>query len=232
MKQFFSAALFCLLAATTANAQDNDKVSDPKFLVTANVNYGYMLAKIDNSITGIQRQYLKNLKSGVSYDLSAYYMVGDGLGFGLKFNSFNSSESLNGVSVTAPNGDSGYGRISDDITISLYSIGEIYKFGNPGSRHSGFAEAAIGYMRYTNNAYALGNYTLTGGTLGSTLTVAYQYEVAKNFAIGPKFALLAGSIRKYDIEGPNGFRDRLRLGNNESESLLRMDLGIVASYRF
>ena len=233
MKQLFIAALFFMTAATTVHAQDDAATTkDPKFIVTGNLNYAYRLAKIDKSYTGIQREYLKNLKSGVSYDISAYYMINRELGFGLKFNSFNSSEGLNGVYVSAPNGETGYGNISDEITISFFGIGEIYKFGRSGSRHSGLLEAALGYMRYKNDAFAIDNYTLTGGTFGSAISVAYQYEAFKNFSVGPKFALLGGSIRKYDIEGPDGFKDRLTLGRDNQESLLRMDLGIVASYRF
>lgn len=221
-----------MVAITTVKAQDNAAPREPRFIVLGNINYSYRLAKIDNSYTGFQRQYLKNLKSGISYDFSAFYMVSRELGFGLKFNTYNSSESLDGVTAVAPNGDSGYGSIGDDITISFYGIGEIYKFGKSGSRHSGFVEASLGYMRYNNDAYVLGNYTLTGGTFGSALSVAYQYEAFDNFSIGPKFSLLAGSIRKYDIEGPDGFSGKLKLDRDKAESLVRMDLGIVASYRF
>lgn len=219
-----------MTAATTVHAQDNSTPVKSGFLVTANVNYAYRLAKIDKSYTGIQREYLKNLKSGISYDISAYYMIKEELGFGLKFNTFNSSESIRGVNVVAPNGDTGYGYISDDITISFYGVSEIYRFGGKASKHSGFAEAAIGYMHYKNNAYALGNYTMTGGTLSSTLTVAYQYEAFKNFAVGPKLGLLSGFIRKFDVEGPGGYKDRLRL--DSAESFFRADMGVVASYRF
>lgn len=237
MKRSLTGALFLLLSTCGLYAQDVTTAAftvdnDPKFIVSANFNYAYRLAKIDKSYSDIQRQYLKNLKSGLSYDISAYYMVNDFIGVGLKFNSYNSSESIDDADIIAPNGDSGFGRISDDVTISFYGVGAIYNLLERGSKHVVNMEVALGYMGYKNDAYALGDYKFKGSTFGASLSISYQYMAFENFSIGPKFGLTGGALKKVELTGPDGFSETVKLDSEDAESLSRLDMGIVASYRF
>lgn len=237
MKRSLTGALFLLLSTCGLYAQDITTATftvdnDPKFIVSANFNYAYRLAKIDKSYSDIQRQYLKNLKSGLSYDVSAYYMVNDFIGVGLKFNSYNSSESIDDADIIAPNGDSGFGRISDDVTISFYGVGAIYNLLERGSKHVVNMEVALGYMGYKNDAYALADYKFKGSTFGASLSISYQYMAFENFSIGPKFGLTGGALKKVELTGPDGFSETVKLDSENAESLSRLDMGIVASYRF
>lgn len=237
MKRSLTGVLFLLLSTCGLYAQEVTTATftvdnDPKFIVSANFNYAYRLAKIDKSYSDIQRQYLKNLKTGLSYDISAYYMVSDFIGVGLKFNSYNSSERIDDADIIAPNGDSGFGSIADDVTISFYGVGAIYNLLERGSKHVVNMEVALGYMGYKNDAYALGDYKFKGSTFGASLSVSYQYMAFENFSIGPKLGLVGGALRKVDLTGPDGYNETIKLNSENAESLSRLDMGIVASYRF
>lgn len=237
MKLSLTGMLFLLLSTCCLYAQDATTATftvdnDPKFIVSANFNYAYRVAKIDKSYNDIQRQYLKNLKSGLSYDISAYYMVTDFIGVGLKFNSFNSSERIDDADIIAPNGQSGFGSLSDDITISFYGVGAIYNLLEPGNKHVVNMEIALGYMGYKNDAYALGDYTFKGSTFGASMSISYQYMAFENFSIGPKLGFTGGALKKVDLTGPDGYSETVKLDSENAESLARLDMGIVASYRF
>lgn len=233
MRAIITSVLF-LVFCLPAMAQDIDNVNDdePRFMVTANVNYAYRLAKIPKEYNSLQRDYIKKLKSGISYDISAYYKFNSLRGIGLKYNVYRSSNEINNAQISAPDGQTGFGTISDDITISFYGATYIETYSKPNSPHTFQLEAGLGYMAYKNEAEALGSYEFTAGTIGVTINAAYRYSVSESFSFGPQISLIGGSISEFDLTGPNGYNETIKLGSNNRESLTRIDLGIVAAFRF
>lgn len=203
---------------------------DSRFLITADFNYSYRIGEISDNIQGPQRDYMKKLKSGISYDVSAYYLFKH-IGVGLKYNTHRSKGEINNASITAPNGETGFGTLSDDITISFYGAGVIYEIGKSYSRHKGYIESGLGYIQYKNDAYALGSYEFKGGTLGAYAGISYQYEAFDNFSIGPKLNLMTGVLTEYKLTYPDGDTRRVDL-DDEGESLTSINIGLIVSYRF
>lgn len=95
MRSFIYAAALITMGCFTGFSQETDtedkKEKELHFMVTADVNYAYRLETPENSFNVNDEQYLKNLKSGISYDISAYYMANEYVGIGLKYNVYKSS---------------------------------------------------------------------------------------------------------------------------------------------
>ena len=139
---------------------------------------------------------------------------------------------LNNVFIeSTPAGDSGFGSISDDISISYYGFSIMYMSNSDGP-HIFSAEVGLGYMDYSNDAEALGSYKFKGGNVGGALTLSYKYGFSEHFAIGPQIGLIGTALSEIKVEGPHGYRQTLILKDENKESLTRFDFGITAMYRF
>jgi|GEM_PF-3434064 len=221
-----------LLTTLGVRAQEGSDVKKaPKFMVSANVNYGIRLADNPKGLPSSLENYVDDLKKGISFDISAYYMLNQRTGVGLKYNTFSSGNSLAAQDAIAPNGETGITNIEDNIRISFYGASVIYNLLEPGA-HNVWIDGGLGYMHYNNDAYVNGDYTLSGGTIGFNAGISYQYEAFPGFSFGPKLSLYTGAISTINITGPNGYDEELSLDSDQRESLIRIDMGMGANYRF
>lgn len=230
MKKILLSAAIVALSTLNAFSQDSDK--ERKFSVTAGVNYAMRIANNPDGLSPQLEEYANDLKKGVSFDISGYYNFNEHIGIGGKFNMFSSSNSLSDQYVVAPNGEVGISDVSDKIQIMFVGPMVITNFGGSQSKHRGYAEAGLGYMSYRNNTFVIDNYTIKGSTLGFAMGASYQYQFTEHFSVGPKISLLSGAISTLNITGPNGYSDSLTLEDDNRESLVRLDLGASAVFRF
>ena len=230
MRSLLTGVLFLMLGSATVSAQDAP-AGRSRFIVTADVNYSYRLAETPDGLTASQKEYVDGLKSGMSYDISAYYRFNEQTSFGLKYSAFKSSGSLSDQDVIAPNGESGISDISDDVTISFYGVTALHDFASSGPHH-GYVEGGLGYVHYNNDTHVIDNYTITGGSIGFFIGASYQFMAFEGFSIGPKVTVYTGTVGELDVEGDNGFNGTIELEDDNRESLNRLDLGIQAMYRF
>lgn len=224
-----------LLSFSAIHAQESEGASfsggkDQRFVISAAASYGYRLGKTPDNISSEQKEYLEELKSGFSLDISAFYKLAKNHGLGFKYNVFYASNTMNNLYIEAPNGDTGFGSIKDDIMISF--IGPAYMFDYINGRNQFNVEGSIGYMSYINDAQALGEYEYFGDTIGVIFSGSYKYMVTEHFSIGPRIALVGGNITNFEVDGPNGYRDTFTLEDDNSESLWRFDAGVNFAFRF
>lgn len=234
MKNLYIAVL-CLMIGTahlTAQEAETPVESVSPFFITANVNYAYRLGKVPDGANQLQEDYIKKLKSGVSLDFGAYYRVNESFAIGGKYNVYKSKMTINNVMMEfTPAGDSGVGSITDDITISYYGVGIMY-IDEAADPHVFTAEISLGYMDYNNDAVALGDYNYSGSSVGLTLSANYKYKLSKNFSIGPQLTFVGGALTKFDLTGPRGYEETIKLDSETPESLSRLDIGLSATYNF
>lgn len=204
---------------------------EPKFMVNFSAGPSIRTGSTPKGLNSEQSNYIKDLKSGSSYDISAYYLKDEKSGFGLKYNVYKSSGSLANQDLTAPNGDTGNGTASDDITITFIgAAGIIYGKGFFALDNVGF-EMALGYIGYVDKAVILDNYTIKGGNLGISTTLGYQFGITKNIAIGPSISFTGGVLNQIKVEGDN-YSETIKFEENEKESLYRFDFSLCASFKF
>ena len=82
----------------------------------------------------------------------------------------------------------------------------------------------LGVISYTTKT---GNVKGTGSNLGAEINFAYQYQISKNFLIGPKVGLTAGTLNKMKFNGQT-----FEFGEDQKEGLHRVSLSAAATFRF
>lgn len=223
MRSFFIAAALCLSGCFWGYSQVNGN-----FTVNADVSYGYMIDSQDLSFSASDPEELKDLRSGLSVDLSAYYMFHPSVGIGLRYNRFSSSASVSDTYINAPNYEYGTGDASEDMTMQYIGVAQIIRHGR---RRSFLAyEPTIGYMMYKNKVSALGDdYDVTAKGLGLGFSISYTYNAFENFLIGPRVGAMYTFMSKFQVDGPDGFSEEQDKG---IQAFLRFNAGIMVSYTF
>jgi len=227
--------LICLLLSLNCLvfSQENSKTitaKNSKFNISFAVGPSFRLGKIPNDYSPDLKKYLQALKSGISYDLNLVYMINIKSGIGLKLNMYQSKGSLGPVDVIAPNGEEGTTRVSDNIKI--YFIGPSYTISSGKYKNFFSSNLAIGYVGYLNDADILGSYKIKGSSIGFITDIVYLFGLNDNFQIGPKVSLVQGNIFKFNITGPDGFHETIKLDKDKIESLIRIDLLVEVRYKF
>ncbi|MFH6990146.1 hypothetical protein ACHRVW_20600 [Flavobacterium collinsii] len=210
---------------------DNSKTS--RFLVTANVGQSFRVGSSPDGLNSEQKKYLKKLKSGLSYDVSAYYVTDKKNGFGLKYNVYKSSGTIYNQQITVGNEMTVKGNFSDDITISF--IGPSFIITE--DRHARVGEAnlelALGYMAYQNKAGVAGNpVKITGSNFGMIGGMGYHFRITPHFLLGPQVSFVGGVLKKLKYTYADGTTYTEKLDKEELENLWRIDLAIGAKFRF
>ncbi|MDQ6471869.1 hypothetical protein RB619_14530 [Flavobacterium sp. LHD-80] len=204
-----------------------------KFLITANVGQSFRVASSPDGLTSEQKDYYRKLKSGLSYDLSAYYLKEGKGGFGLKYNVYKSSGTIYNQTITNENGLKMEGDFSDDITISF--IGPSFILTEDQNARVGEAnlELAIGYMGYQNKSGVAGYpVKITGSNLGMIGGMGYHFRITPHFLLGPQVSFIGGTLKKLKYTYADGTTYTEKLDKEELENLWRIDLAIGAKFRF
>lgn len=204
-----------------------------KIILTANIGTSFRLGETPNNIGAIEKSHIESLKRGLSYDISAYYMTSESSGFGLKYNVFQSQNTINNLTFTLADNSVTYGSISDDITIGFIGASVLHTENTAAKVGEGVFELAIGYIYYKDYArYANNKFEIRGGNLGMTGGFGYHFRVTPKFLIGPQVNFIAGVLKEVDIKYENGTTQTKKLDKDEYENLWRIDLVIGAKFRF
>lgn len=204
-----------------------------KFLVTANVGQSFRVASSPDGLNSEQKEYLKKLKSGLSYDISAYYLKEGRTGFGLKYNVYKSSGTIHNQQITLDNGAIVTGDFSDDITISFIGPSFILTEGEHARVGEANLELALGYLSYQNKSTIIGSpLKITGANLGMIGGMGYHFRITPHFLLGPQVNFVGGVLKKFKYKYPDGSTETIKLKDDEFENLWRIDLAIGAKFRF
>jgi hypothetical protein len=213
IKKLITLGLFSISAMSFAQ-----KVS-----VMPSVGYAWRTAEMPKGITYEERNYIKGLKKGVNFDISAYYHVNPILGVGLKFSNYSAS-SDGRLSVMDNQGNIVTGNVSTKDNITFFGPALMISNFSEQTRHKMFIDMGLGVISYTTKT---GSVKGTGSNLGAELNFGYQYQVSKNFLIGPKLGLTAGTLSKMKFNGVT-----YEFGEEEKEGLHRVSLSAAATFRF
>lgn len=231
MKKNYFSLLLLLFIVKGFSQQNATNTSESKVSISFAAGPSFRLASIPSNVPQYLKSYIEELKSGFSYDFGFTYMVNNNSGFGVKTNLYKSKGAVGTVNLTAPNGDTGYGTASDNI--SIFYVGPTYTFfGKEGKSKDRFSSLfSIGYMSYLNKSDVLGKYDIKGSSIGFNAEIAYFLGITKNLQIAPRVALFGGALNQFKISGENGYTKTLNLGNTR-ESLWRIDPSVSLKYNF
>ncbi|WP_267402055.1 MULTISPECIES: outer membrane beta-barrel protein [unclassified Chryseobacterium] len=211
----FSVSVFSFAQQTEAKTQS-------RFTIIPSVGYAWRTAETASGLSKEEKDYIKGLKSGMNFDISAYYQVNKILSVGLKYSNYSASSDgyilgyVNGMPVSVP--------VTTKDQINFYGPAVMISNFTEATKHKLFVDMGLGVISYTTKTADVKG---TGTNLGAEINVGYQYEVTKNILIGPKLGLTAGTLNKMKMNGVT-----YEFGEDQKEGLARVSLSAAASFRF
>ncbi|MGZ9676263.1 hypothetical protein [Flavobacterium sp. GNP001] len=210
-----------------------DKTRSPKILLMANFAKSWRVAASPDNLTAQEKKYYKELKSGSSFDIAAYYITNESNGVGLKYNVFRADAILRNQIIDFGGGNFVSGDIADDVKITF--VGPSFIISDNASARLGEAslEIALGYMGYRNDASVVGNpLKITGGDVGMVGGFSYHFRLRPDLLIGPQLNFAGAVLKKLKYTYEDGSTQTIKLDEEEYENLWRIDLAIGAKFRF
>ena len=211
---------FFLKSEVPADYKPKNSYTGPKYRIALNGGLSYLTAKTSSSVPDALRDHAKQLKSGYNWGANLHFLTSEYFGFGLKYNTFYSSNVENNVSQTLPNNTVLYG-IKDVNYIHFIGPSVLFKFVSSNGKNAWVSSASIGYMGYKQEQQ-IGNRnsTYTAATLGGNLDFGYDIYLSKKLSLGLMVSFAAGSLGEVDLE-ENGISQTIEL--DERENLSRID---------
>ena len=203
-----------------------------KFFVTVNYGFAFRTASIDKNLSELEKDFQKSLKSGNSFQIKTGFKPNKNSYFGFTYSQFTSSESLNNVIFTEPTGDVGTGSINQTNTINFYGLSSGWTLSGLSKNDAFCFDLSLGYINYTEKRKLFYTYEATGGGLGISTDISYYFGVSKHFKIGPTFSYSGGALKKYEINGNNGYNETVKFDDKTFLSLYRIDLMIGTYFEF
>lgn len=193
-----------------------------KFSIMPSIGFAWRTAALPKGITNEEKNYIKGLKNGMNFDISAYYNVKN-VGIGVKFSNYSAS-SDGRITVMDQNGNTVTGNVSTKDNITFVGPALMYSNYNEETKHKLFMDLGIGTITYKT---VTGSVTGKGTNLGLEANFAYQYAVTKNILIGPKLGFTAGTLSKMTFNGQT-----IHFDEDQKEGLHRVSLSAAATFRF
>ena len=197
-----------------------------KFFLTANYGFGHRTADIENNIPQLERDFQQKLKSGNSFQFKGVIKHNEFFYYGLTYSNFTSSASLNDIIYTEPTGLEGIGNTNQTNTINYFGLVAGFYIDLFSRRDTYCFDLSLGYINYSEKRQFYNMYEATAGDLGVSFDLSYYFGLTKNFKIGPTFSFSGGAIKKYEINGSNGYYSKVKFDENTFLSLYRIDLMI------
>jgi hypothetical protein len=212
----------------------SDKVVEneayPHMRFAINGGWSYRMAKISDNIPSEFEKYMKDLKSGYHYGCDLSFYFSEQLGFGFKYNHYQSKNELENVTFTFQDGSTRSGLMSDDISINF--IGPFFstRLLDASKKNSFLLNLGIGYMGYTDNAVLVSDLTIEGNTVGICWDMGYDIAISKNLSLGFQVSYLMGTLTQYEVtQGMDVETVKLEKDNYESLSRLDVSMGLRIS---
>jgi len=224
MKQILLALFLFLNSITYAQSGKS------KFDLTFFGGYGYRTAKIADNVPQDFKNYVKELKSGYQFDISASYYVRKDWGLGVQYNVFKASNSANNIYIEYENGQRVTGRMNDDITISFIGPRASGRLFDKKEKNFLSMGIALGYLGYKNNSKVVTeNIKITGASLGAAFDMGYNWKVARRFHLGAQASVVSGVLSKLTTE-INGVKKTEKLEKDQKENLGRINFSAGARF--
>lgn len=197
----------------------------PKIRAALNVGWSYRTAKMATDIPHGLKSYMDDLRSGYHFGLDASWFFSEMFGGGLKFTTYRTTSTLENVSVTQSNGQTAYGKMSDDMTINF--IGPVFnsRLLSDSKKNSLLMNIGVGYIGYKDNAVLLSAYQLKSSTLGVCWEVGYDLGISKHLALGIQLSYLMGTLTRVKMYQA-GSVTTIKFDEKDYEDLSRIDFSV------
>lgn len=216
---------------TSAVTSKKQKREIPRFAIKVTGGLSWRLADVSPDENDLTKAYIKDLKSGNGFEISAKYFFNSKFGVGLKYNSHPSKVRYDNMYFSY-NNQNYFGTVSDDISINTIAVtfsGRIYN-----RQKTGYFtfDGGLGLMTYKDDTkIATNKVNVKGNTLGFNISAGVGVNITRNLCLVIGFNFINGTLSQYD-ETENGVKKRVTLNESEYQSLSHIDIfeGIVFTF--
>ncbi len=195
------------------------------FRLAINGGFGYRIGVIPDDISPEFKDYIKELKTGYVYSGDLSYFITKYIGFGLKYNFFNASNSMDDIYIEDMFGNRRYGKMSDDISITFIGPTFTTRFIKANKNDAIILNVGVGYLGYNNDLVIIDKYNISGSSMGLTFDFGYDIALSSDLALGIQLSIISGSLFQYTLDDGNT-KEIIILEEGEFESLNRIDLSV------
>ena len=196
--------------------------SQKKISIIPSIGYGFRTASLPSNVSGQEESYLKGLKSGINFDIGAYYQLNNVIGLGLKYNIYSASSSGT-FSGYNSDGNPVSVSLSTDDTITFVGPAFLYSNFNESTRHKLYYDMAIGVISYKSKTDTI---LFSGSNMGLAVNIGYMYEISPSIFIGPQVGYTGGTLVKAKLNG-----QQFDLPEDQKEALHRLTVSAGVTIR-
>lgn len=198
-----------------------------RFRVSLNGGMGYRTAKNPDGLPDVLDNYADELKWGGCFSADAGYFISESIGFGLEYNHFGSSNSMQNVTMDVNyDGYTETGTMKDNIHISFIGpmVSSMVWSGN--RKNALFFNLALGYLHYLDKGELIGyDVKMKGSTVGFVGDIGYQIGLSDALSLAFTCSYTIGTLSKMKVDlGDASYT--LKLEGNEKENLGRIELTV------
>lgn len=195
------------------NVADRVEPETSTWQFSINGGYAYRLFKPRIKSTPYEKEYIDNLKSGYSLGADLFYFPWKKVGFGLKYDRFNSKGKRDI-------------RTKDDITIEFMGASVAHRLMFQNNRTSVLTAFWLGYQPYRNEFMFIGqNYKSYARTMGWGVSVSLDHRITQKLALSFSASCFMGSFYKYEQELKGSTRT-IHLARDRFEDLSRAEFTV------
>lgn len=185
------------LVVPQIKVKDNDF---PRFRFAVNGGWSYIISTTDDYNDKILRDYYKDFKSGYHYGGEAEYFISKAIGFGVEYLRFNTATDKIGIHATYNDGSEEYGYMKDNVTTDYVGLSFLVRHLSRSRKHTIIMLLSYGYTRYNDDFIFIDHYKLTGETVGSHMSLGYDYSLSENLSLGLSASLFEGFLTSYTLD--------------------------------
>lgn len=194
--------------------------------------YSRLTGKTFDDVNPSLIDYIDELKSGYHIGGDLYYYTKTGWGFGIFYNRFYTSNSLNNVLFTdSATGMSKTGPLESNITHSFLGVSFAKRFK---INHAIYLEvyADIGYLGYKDKAVFINPVTISAWTISESIGGILDYKISKNSYLILKASFNVGITNNFTATYENGETIDYTLEDNKYENLSKINLSAGIRFSF
>lgn len=198
-----------------------------QFKIGIHGGLGWLTAKLSDDIPEELVPYNKQLKSGFNYGANAAWFFSKHYGIGVGASIFRSKNAFSGyILYEDEDGNTQYGRISDDIKLSYIGSSFYYRFLMPNLNDELSFDISIGYLTYNIEKTYVDDFIIKSNTFSFDLGAGYDFNIQENFYLYLYVALRGGLFGWFDIDDGNSVEKITLEDNFESTSRIEVSIGI------
>ncbi|MCF0039466.1 outer membrane beta-barrel protein [Dyadobacter fanqingshengii] len=207
----------CMHLHAQETAKKELQSADSKWKFGVNGGYGQRVFRSGRKISAERERYIKDFKSGISYGGEVAYFPWRKVGFGVKYDRYQSKASQEN-------------ELTEDVAIQFLGGEIIHKAVMKNPRNAVLTSFLLGYQPYRNRTQAGDNqFIFNGKTMGWGVSVGFEHRFTQKFALNLTGSAMMGAI--YRLQRKTDFStETLHLSKDDSVDLSRFSFSVGFSF--